>query len=63
MKGLERMISRVRTMLVMGQSPEGAYEELVAQGVDTDLAHWAIQGAKAEIKYWEKKLRDNDESN
>lgn len=59
MRGLERMISRVRTMLTMGQTAEQAYEELVAQGVDTDLAHWAVRGAQFEIKHWEKENAKN----
>ena len=53
------MISRVRTMLTMGQTPEQIYEELTSQGVDEGLAHWAIQGAKLEIKHWEKENAKN----
>lgn len=48
------MISRVRMMLDAGMSVETAYEELVAQGVDSSLAHWAVRGAQVEIDYWHK---------
>ena len=54
------MISRVRTMLTMGQTPEQAHEELVSQGVDKDLAHWAVRGAQFEIDYWKKQEATNN---
>ena len=53
------MISRVRTMLTMGQTAEQAYNELIAQGVDESLAHWAVRGAQFEIKHWEKENATN----
>ena len=56
------MISRVRTMLTMGQTPEQAHEELVSQGVDKDLAHWAVRGAQFEIEHWEKENAKNAEA-
>lgn len=53
------MISRVRTMLTMGQTTEQAYEELVSQGVDKELAHWAVRGAQFEIEHWNKERAKN----
>ena len=59
MKGLERMISRVRTMLTMGQTPDEVRKELRAQGVDNELAFWATKAAMFEIEYWEKENAKN----
>lgn len=54
MKGLERMISRVRTMLNLEMTPDEVRKELRAQGVDNELAFWAIKAAMFENRYWNK---------
>ena len=54
MKGLEWMISRVRTMLNMEMTPDEVRKELRVQGVDNELAFWAIKAAMFENDYWNK---------
>lgn len=59
MKGLERMISRVRTMLSLEMTPDEVRKELRAQGVDNELAFWATKAAMFEIEYWKKENAKN----
>ena len=60
MKGLERMISRVRTMLNMEMTPDEVRLELHAQGVDKELAFWSIKAAVFENKKWEEERAVNN---
>ena len=63
MRGLERMISRVRTMLNMEMTPDEVRKELHAQGVDNELAFWSIKAAVFENKFWNKREAVRNESN
>ena len=62
MKGLERMISRVRTMLNMNMTPDEVKTELAAQGVDSELVHWSIKAAIFENNHWDKQKASNNEN-
>ena len=61
MQGLEQMVDRVKRQLYMGRPADDIYTDLVAQGVHTELAHWAVKASQFEI---EKEMEtDNNGSN
>ena len=49
MKGLERMITRVKQHLSIGRQSLEVYEELIGQGCDEALVHWALRSAQFEL--------------
>ena len=62
MKNLEIMISRARSMMVMGKTADEVRKELRAQGVDNELAFWAVKAAIFEIEHWKKENAKNAEA-
>jgi len=55
------MVDRVKQQLYMGRPADDIYADLIAQGVHTELAHWAVESSQFEI---EKEIKaDNNESN
>lgn len=51
MRNLERLITRVKSMMVNGLETESITQELLAQGWHRDLVVWAIKAAKFELDY------------
>jgi len=49
MKGLEQMIARIKQQLYMGRKSAEVYDDLMAQGVNAELAQWALRAAQFEI--------------
>lgn len=59
MRNLEIMITRARSMMVMGKTADEVRKELRAQGVDNELAFWATKAAIFEIEHWKKENSKN----
>mgnify|MGYP005664010711 CR=1 FL=1 len=51
MRNLERLITRVKSMMVHGLETENITYELLAQGWHRDLIDWAVKAAKFELDY------------
>lgn len=49
MRALEKMITRVKQQMYMGRETIDIFEELVGQGSDESLVHWALRAARFEI--------------
>jgi len=57
MKNLEAMVTRVKHQLAMGRTEKDIFEDLIAQRIHTDLAHWAIRAAVFELSQEEKRKK------
>ena len=49
MEKLEKLITRVKSMLAYGLDVDDISQELLAQGWHRDLVHWAIKAAEFEL--------------